>query len=220
MLLFILLAVATASALRASHRAPVLFVVTTLDGPRPEFRGTSIRTDGAWKYGRVTEDAAARIHAVFPMATVLTINTDDEAQNREYIVEWMERECAHIQRRPKDECFVISSKEYPPFKTATDPYVFLQWESSKKRVVRHPLSPLEIKPLGSSKPTYAVTKSPVVPDACEERAQIDCVGTICKWYGMFHGCKTGEFCGFSTKQACEHASGCQFVRNRCRRKKI
>lgn len=204
-------------ALRPSHRSPVIFVITTEVANHTEFRGTSIRTDGEWKFGHVPDSMQARLHAVFPMATVLSVNTDNEDENFIKISEWIHRECLTIQRRVHGDCFVLSSaKTYPPFKTATDPYEFRRWESSLKKVVRHSLEPLDIKPLGSARPTFAVTPSPVVPDSCEDRSQLDCRGEPCRWYGMYHGCRTGAFCGFATKLACEHQKGCEFVRNRCR----
>lgn len=155
------------------------------------------------------------------MATVLTINTDDEAGNYAGIHRWVRRECVEIQRRLKDDCFVLSGLNYDPFKSAKDPYEFRKWESSLKHVVRHPLAPAEITPLGSSRPTFKITPSPVVPDACDARTrEMDCVPPTCRWYGVFHGCKAGVFCGFATKMACEHHEGCVFSRNRCREKII
>lgn len=204
-------------ALRPSHRAPVLFVVTTLDTNQSEFRGTSIRTDGEWRFGHIDEATQDRIHAVFPMATVLSVNTDDEAGNKNHISEWMHRECGQIQRRQADDCYVLSlTQDYAPYRTAVDPYEFRRWESALKQVVKHALKPLEIKPLGSARPTYALTPSPVVSPHCESRTEVDCVDSTCTWNGMFHGCRTGLFCGFASKMACEHQSGCTYTRGRCR----
>lgn len=203
-------------ALRPSHRAPVIFVITASTASNYT-RGTSIRTDGTYAFGSISEDMKTRIHDVFPMATVLVVNTDDEARNYHQIGEWMYRECFVVQRRLKDDCFVISNVNYPPLKSALDPYEFRKWESSIKKVVRHALEPIHVESLGTARPTSRITASPVVPDRCEARAQIDCMGE-CRWYGVYHGCRTGAFCGFTTKFACEHRPECVMVRNRCRRR--
>lgn len=220
LLLLFLVTCSLAHALRPSHRAPVLFVITTLDTNQSEFRGTSIRTDGEWRFGHVSEEMQERIHAVFPMATVLSVNTDNEAGAKSRIGEWMHRECTSIQRRPVDDCFVLSSaQDYAPYRTAVDPYEFRRWESTLKQVVKHALKPLEIRPLGSARPTYALTPSPVVSPRCESRTEMDCVSngeSKCTWNGMFHGCRTGLFCGFTSKMACEHQRGCTYARGRCR----
>lgn len=214
-LLLLLLLLPALPALRPSHRAPLVFVPTPLESNRSEARGTSIRSDGAWRRGLVPEDAAARVREVFPLATLLAVNTDDEPANRERILAWVQRECEVVLRRAREDCFVLSALSYEPFKSALDPYAFRKWESAMRTRVKHALAPLEIRPLGSARPTFALTPSPVVPDACEERVQADCAAP-CDWYGAFHGCKRGVFCGFSTKMACEHQSGCEFVRGRCR----
>lgn len=221
MLLVLLMLYVTAiltSAVRPSHRAPVIFVVTSFSSNSTEYKGTSIRTDGTYVHGHIEDATQVRVHTVFPMATLLSVNTDDERGNYWDIAEWMRRECFIVQRRLKDDCFVISDVEYPPFKSAMDPYEFRKWESSIKKIVRHALDPIQVTPLGSARPTVRVTPSPVVPDRCEARAQMDCVGGECRWYGMLHGCRTGAFCGFTTKFACEHQPECVMVRGRCRRK--
>lgn len=205
---------------RPSHRAPVIFVVSSdASSATGGGRGTSIRTDGEWRFPNVNADTDSRIRGIFPMATVLGVDTDDEAGNHANIAEWMRRECLEVQKRTPDDCFVISSMSYPPFKSGLDPYDFRRWESSMKRVVRWSV-PDPVSPLGSSRPTFRLTPSPTVPDACESRRSVlDCESSSeCKWYGVFHGCREGVFCDFQTKFACEHQPGCAMVRNRCRRK--
>lgn len=217
LLLLFLISVHSTLAVRPSHRAPVIFAVTTEAATNgTEHRGTSMRSDGQWLPGHVTQDLEARVRAVFPLSTLLTINTDDEVRNLPDIKQWMMRECTIIQRRSISDCFVLSAqKNYEPFKSALDPYDFRRWESSLKRVVRHALEPLvDVTPLGTLRPTMPITPSPVVPDACESRLERDCVAE-CEWYGVFFKCHKPGFCGFSTKMACEHY-GCQFIRNRCR----
>ena len=100
-----------ALAIRASHRAPVIFAMTTRDTNRTDVRGTSIRTDGEYRYGLVDDAVMQRVQLVFPLATVLVVNTDDELANAERIGEWMRRECFVMQRRVKDDCFVLSGIE-------------------------------------------------------------------------------------------------------------
>jgi hypothetical protein len=204
------------SALRPSHRAPVIFVITHEFTNHTELRGTSIRIDGEYRFGHVSPDLLIRIQTVFPMATILSVHTDDEVGNFNFISEWMIRECFKIQRRMKDDCFVISSHSYPPLKSSLDPYDFRKWESSIKKIVRHALRPVVVTSLGTARPTPPITPSPVVPHSCNDREfKRDCVSP-CVWYGIVHGCQTPPFCGFSTKFACEHQPDCVMIRNRCR----
>lgn len=209
-----------AQAVRPSHRAPVVFVVTTeAANATAEARGgTSIRTDGKWVPGSVPADVDQKLRAIFPQATVLAVNTDDESANGAEIAQWTMRECERVQRRDASDCFVVSAlDQYAPLKTSSDPYDFRRWDSSLKRVVRHAIRPNSaFVPLGTTSPSLQPTPAPTVPDACEDRSQRDCGEPACEWLGVIHGCRVAGWCGFETKAACEHHRGCEFRRNKCR----
>lgn len=200
-------------ALRESRRAPVIFVPTPLISNRSETRGTCIRSDGRWEYGKIDAKTESDALRVFPLATILVVHTDSEDANAASIGEWMRRECFEIQKRMKDDCFVLSKHTYEPFKSSLDARDFVRWESSLKKIVRHAV---HVRGLESSKPTFATTSSPVVPSECVDRIRDDC-SDPCAWYGAEHGCQIKPYCGFQTKFACEHHSGCVMIRNRCRK---
>lgn len=219
--LFILVcALCIRAAVRPSHRAPLIVYVGPESAANSSVgtRGTSIRTDGTYVPGLAPPDVVERVHAVFPLATLVAVNTDDEVANKDTIVEWVARECEAVQRRAQEDCFVLSVHSYAPFASGLDPYEFRRWESAMRKWVRsRPVAEADIvtSELGTVRPTPRATRSPVVPDACEPRARIDCVAP-CTWYGFAYGCRAGAFCGYRTKFACEHRPECEMVRGVCR----
>lgn len=205
---FLLLGVCT-----FARRSPIVFVVTDLVG---NATGTSIRMDGEWIRGEMDRATSDKLLVIWPEATVLVVNTDDEIACFPRIDAWMMRECENVQRRSDGDCFVVSgSHNQYHYRTSGDVYDFKRWESSLRIIVKHSFEP--ITPLGSLRPTFALTSSPTLARLCESRSEVDCAFTPdCSFFGVSHGCRSLNWCGFVTKLACDNHEGCEYVRNRCR----
>jgi hypothetical protein len=213
-LALVLLFVNACGALRASLRSPLVFVVTALQGAHP--RGTSLRTDQVWIAGRVPDDVATKLLALYPAATVETVHTDDEARMHDRIQAWMDRQCAVVHNRARSDCWVVSANEKYTLKTVADVYDFRRSESTARIALKHALVAYE--PLRTSSPTFRVTPKPTLSKTCEGRDAAHCGPPQCDYVGWTHGCRPVGWCGFSTKLACEAKPKCEFRRGYCRPK--
>lgn len=209
--------VSRVSAIRPSARSPLIFVVSDLVG-NGTYKGTSIRLDGNWIPGDIETKTIEKIRSVYPEATVLVVNTDDEKIKQEDIETWMRRECLQVKKKSDHDCFVVSSKFKYGFKTSADPYDFRRWESSLRLVVKKAITPIKVTALGSASPTYRITRSPTISHDCTLRSEQECLAPDCEYYGFVNGCRRMGWCGFTSKLACEARATCEFRRSQCRKK--
>ena len=209
------------TATRTSSRAPLVFVVTTTQGlETPQYRGTSIRTDGKWIAGATNSSVVPRIKLVYPASVLEFVQTDDEIANLPRIRNWIDRECTRVHSRAKHDCLVISSQSYTPYRSSMDPYDFKKTDAKKRVSTKTDLLERIIVALRTPAPTIAITSSPSIPSKCLDRSSITCeITDACEYVGSKHGCRDRGYCGFETKIACVARNTCEFVRERCRKRK-
>lgn len=213
LLLILLFLVLPTLAVRPSARSPLVIVVTTLEGDYPY--GTSIRADGNWIAGRVPDEVGAKLKALYPSATINTVNTDDAERMHDKIDWWSLRQCDVVHKRRRSDCLLVVETKTPfTLRHSADVYDFRRWESSARHVLKHVL--VAYKPLATRAPSHRLTPRPTLPYTCEARSLSECRGQ-CEYLGVEHGCRPkGKWCGFKTKLACEARPACEFRRSSCK----
>ncbi len=207
--------------------SPVIFVVNRPGNRtfiRTSYRGTSIRTDGRYVNPTMSEDVYEKISERFPLATIVPINTDDEKSNFETTNRWMNTECDRLKRFHAD-CYVLSElKDFKyDLRTTSEVYdlVRLSFSMRTRTILRTKLSNTKKRLeaiLETESPTFPITSSPTVPPLCVDRERKDCKDD-CQYLGMAYGCRSLDFCDFTTKIACESRTRCEFKRGFCRIRK-